>query len=309
MLPQCLQLGEGFWILERLQTVALKELLARDEDLCNCFLWAREDIKSRKMLYVPFGPTLEIRACAPPENQGDADVDQDTPEKKLVVRSLSESFLAIKGDESLELTKRVLGFPKKMSERLPELFAGTLEIVGQESPALMAMGLENWKVSKRPGKLEAWRWTYFEFHRPQPKIPLAIFQLCGDFFLPGGDGCGTVTLGYVSTDLDFVVASRDFSEYPIHRRLATKASWSWEEAEAELKLGCYGGGAMLPGLDDEGTENQKIFAKINMPDGWEVEESSTYLGDDRCVMGSPHLEAVYQDAKRLAAEPSEGARP
>ena len=272
------------------------QLLARDEDLFNCFLWAREDMKSRRILYQTFGDTIEIRTGVPPE--------QDEHTTKLVVRSLSETFQAMKGDESLELMTRVLAFPKKMSERLPELFAGTLKIVGEESPALRAMGLENWEVSKHTQNNEKPnnRWTSFCFHRPQPKIPLGIFHLHGEFDLPGGDGAAELTLAYVSTDLDFVVASRDYCEYPIYRHLATKVSSSWEEAEALLRAGFCSHGAKLPSLSKEGTEMEEIFAKIHTPDGWEVEKSTMYLGDDRCVMGCPRLEAVYQDAKQLAAE-------
>ena len=244
--------------------------------------------------------TIEIHTSEPPPESRNEDVDRDgesTP--KLVVRSLSESFIAMNGNESLEITKRVLAFPNTMCQRVPELFAGSLEIVGEESPALLAMGLDGWEVSRSWEACKSdTNWAQFCFDRPKPKVPLAIFRLTGEFDLPGGDGGGEVSLGYVSTDLDYVVASRDFCEYPIYRWINAKVSSSWEEAEAALKLGCQT--AKLPGLSREGTKMEEILAKTTTPDGWEVEHTTMYMDEKRCIMGSPHLAAVYKDAEGLA---------
>ena len=257
---------------------------------------------SSKIYYYCLPRDIEIHTSEPTPESRNEDANMGGQSRsRLVVRSLSESFIAMNGNESLEITKRVLAFPNTMSQRLPEMFAGSLEIVGEESPALLAMGLDGWEVSRSWEACKSDRnWTQFRFKRPKPKVPLAILRLRGVFDLPGGDGSGKVSLGYVSTDLDYVVASRDFSEYPIYRWINAKVSSSWEEAEAALKLGCQT--AKLPGLSREGTKMEEILAKTTTPDGWEVENTTTYMDEKRCIMGSPHLEAVYEDAKRLSLE-------
>ena len=108
--PQCLQAGEGFWILGQLKTITLEELLARDEDLCNCFRWARGHTESCKIEYWQF-PTVEIYASMPTPEPPEEKDEQDP--KEVIVRSLSESFVAMNGNESFELTKRLLGFPRR----------------------------------------------------------------------------------------------------------------------------------------------------------------------------------------------------
>ncbi|CAE7294960.1 atg26, partial [Symbiodinium sp. CCMP2456] len=307
--PQCLQAGEGFWILEQLETVTLEKLLERDADLCNCFLWARSDMKSQKISYWSFEGEVEIYTSMPTTEPQKSDSGTAEPQKpdsdsepeskpRLIVRSLSESFRAMNGNESLELTRRRLALPRTMSQKLPELFAGGLKVVGEESPALMAMGLSGWEVSKTSEKSPAdGRWLPFCFHRPKPKVPLAIFRLSGSFDLPGGDGGGEVCLGYVSTDLDFVVSMREFLEYPCFRHLASKGLTKWEEVPGLLHTyTCRG----APGdLSREGTKMKEILEKITTPDGWEVERTTMYIDENRCVMGSPFLKAVYQDAEQL----------
>ena len=295
--PQCLQAGEGFWILGQLKTITLEELLARDEDLCNCFRWARGHTESCKIEYWQF-PTVEIYASMPTPEPPEEKDEQDP--KEVIVRSLSESFVAMNGNESFELTKRLLGFPPTMSQSLPEIFAGALKVVGEESPALMAMGLSGWEISETRETCPASDWLNFCFHRPKPKVPLAIIHLSGTFDLPGGDGGCKVSLGYLSTDLDYVVALRDLWEYPIRRHVSSKVTTRWEEIEGLLHTPVA---SLLPHLSREGTKMEEILAKITTHDGWEVECTTMYMhnaGDHQCVMGGPCLEAIYQDAKRLA---------
>ena len=236
---------------------------------------------------------------APKSKHNNAELDRKRA-PQLVVRSLSESFLAMKGNESFEVTKRILAFPPTMSQRLPELYAGALKEVGEESPALVAMGLGGWEVSNTRETCRASDWLHFGFHRPKPKVPLAILHLSGKFDLPGGDGGCKVSLGYVSTDLDYVVALRDFSEYPIRRRVSSKVTTRWEEIEGLLQTGGPSGPCLLPGLSREGTKMDDILAKISTSEGWEVEHTTMYMSEDRCAMGSPNLDAIYQDAKQLA---------
>ena len=80
-------------------------------------------------------------------------------------------------------------------------------------------------------------------------------------------------------------------------------SASFEEAANLLKVGSDGLLKVSEGpwsrLSREGTEKEEIFAKTTTPDGWEVEVTSMYITDDRCVMGAPYLKAVYRDARRL----------
>ncbi|CAE7630994.1 atg26 [Symbiodinium sp. CCMP2456] len=294
--PRCLQAGEGFWILEQLETVTLEKLLERDADLCNCFLWARSDMKNHKISYTSFEGKVEIYTSMPAAESQKADSDEQESKPELIVRSFSESFAAMNGNESLELTRRRLAFPRTMSQKLPELFAGALKVVGEESPALMAMGLCGWEVSKTSEKSPTdSRWLHFCFHRPKPKIPLAIFHLSGEFSLPGGDGLGEVCLGYVSTDLDYVVCMREFSEYPTSRHLASKVCTQWEEGQGLL----HTWGPQPGALSDEGTKIEEILQKITTPDGWDVERTSMYMDENRCIMGCPFLKAIYQDAKQL----------
>ena len=47
---------------------------------------------------------------------------------------------------------------------------------------------------------------------------------------------------------------------------------------------------------------EEILAKTTTPDGWEVENTTMYMDEKRCIMGSPHLAAVYKDAEGLAEE-------
>ncbi|CAE7470491.1 unnamed protein product [Symbiodinium sp. CCMP2456] len=304
--PQCLQAGEGFWILEELKKISLEQLLARDEDLCNCFRRATRDMGSCHITYwLPFR-TVEIYTSMPtPESESRKEtawVDRHRPTPQLVVRSLSESFEAMHGNESLELTKRILALPATMSQQLPELFAGGLKVVGKESPALVAMGVGGWEVSNTCETCRASDWLHFGFHRPKPKVPLAIFHLSGKFDLPGGDGGCKVSLGYVSTDLDYVVALRDFSEFPIRRHLSSKVTTRWEEVEGLLQTRGLPGPS-LPSLSREGTKTDEILAKITTPEGWEVEHTTMYMShmsETRCAMGAPYLDAIYRDAKRLA---------
>ena len=296
--PQCLQAGEGFWILEELKKISLEKLLERDEDLCNCFLRARRDLGSCHITYwLPFR-TVEVYTSMPtPESRKETSwVDRHRPTPQLVVRSLSESFAAMRGNESFELTKRILAFPPAMSQQLPELFAGGLKVVGEESPALVAMGVAGWEVSNTCEPRPRSDWLRFGFQRPKPKVPLAVFHLSGKFDLPGGDGGCKVSLGYVSTDLDYVVALRDFSEYPIRRHVSSKVTTRWEETEGLLQTR----GLPLPSLSREGTKMDEILAKTTTPEGWEVEHTTMYMSHMRCAMGSPDLDAIYQDAKRLA---------
>ena len=268
-----------------------------------------------------------------PTESKKADSDSEESKPQLVVRRLSDTFKAMNGNESLELTRRRLAFPRTMSQKLPELFAGSLKVVGEESPALMAMGLCGWEVSKTsepsPGDI---RWLRFCFHRPRPKVPLAILHLSGEFDLPGGDGRGEVCLGYLSTDLDYVVSMRDFSEYPGYRHLASKVCTTWEEGRGLLHTW---GPQPVGSLSDEGricefrtglsklgflkvfvsmfkilagscrhhriagTKMEEILANITTPDGWEVERTTMYMDEQRCMMGSPFFKAIYQDAKQL----------
>ena len=297
--PQCLQAGEGFWILEQLETVSLEKLLARDADLCNCFLWARSDMKNHKISYSSFQGEVEIYTSMPTTESQEADSDLEKSKPQVVVRSLSESFNAMNGNESLELTRRRLAFPRTMSEKLPELFAGALKVVGEESPALMAMGLCGWEVSNTCEQSPTdRRWLQFCFHRPRPKAALAIFHLSGEFALPLGDGHGEVSLGYVSTDLDYVVSMREFCEYPIYRHLASKVITKWEEGQGLLLT--WGPQPQPPrDLSREGTKMEEILAKITTPDGWEVERTTMYIDENRCIMGSPFFKAIYLDAKQL----------
>lgn len=301
--PRCLEAGEGFWVLEQLKTLTLEELLRRDEDLCNCFLWAKGDMESCKVKYWFGGPTLEIYASMPTPEPREAKAGQDEePRPQVIVRSLSETFAAMDGNESFELTKRRLDLPPTMSQNLPDLFAGRLKVVGEESPALRALGLGGWEVSKTCGPCPPMDWFHFTFHRPKPKVPLAILHLSGFFDLAGGDGGCTVSLGYLSTDLDYVIALLDLCEYPCSRHVSVKVTTRWEEVEGLLRTP---GPSRLPGLSREGTKMEEILAKITTPDGWEVECTTMYAhnaGDGQCVVGSPCLEAIYQDAERLTRD-------
>eukprot|EP00439_Symbiodinium_sp_Y106_P062145 s4713_g9.t1 len=206
--PRCLQAGEGLWIAEQLKMVSLEELLARDENLYACFMWARGSTNISKMLYNSLDHVLEIHRSVPerePSKERETDMDQHKS-KLLVARSLAESFMAIDGNETLELTRRRLGFPNAMSQQLPELFSGVLETVGEESPALLALGLAGWKVSEAEQISGDHRWRRFCFQRPRSKIPLAILHLSGEFDLPGMDGNVKASLAYLSLDFDYVVA-------------------------------------------------------------------------------------------------------
>ena len=83
----------------------------------------------------------------------------------------------------------------------------------------MAMGLCGWEVTYNTSEQSTTDgdWLRFCFHRPRSKVPLAIFHLSGEFDLPAGGGHGKVGLGYVSTDLDYVVSMRSFCECPAYR--------------------------------------------------------------------------------------------
>ena len=48
-----------------------------------------------------------------------------------------------------------------------------------------------------------------------------------------------------------------------------------------------------------GTKIEEILAKITTPDGWDVERTTMYMDENRCIMGCPFLKAIYQDAKQL----------
>ena len=300
--PRCLQAGEGLWIAEQLKMVSLEELLARDENLYACFMWARGSTNISKMLYNSLDHVLEIHRSVPerePSKERETDMDQHKS-KLLVARSLAESFMAIDGNETLELTRRRLGFPNAMSQQLPELFSGVLETVGEESPALLALGLAGWKVSEAEQISGDHRWRRFCFQRPRSKIPLAILHLSGEFDLPGMDGNVKASLAYLSLDFDYVVALRELCwDIPIYRKLSTKVSSGWEDLPRLLNG--PGKSDPLQLLSWEGTKPEEILSQVTLPDGWEVEGTTSYIYMDhcRCIMGSPSLEPVWKDARRL----------
>ena len=118
----CRQAG-GFWILEELETVTLEQLLERDADLCNCFLWARSDMNNHKISYTSFAGQVEIYTNMPTMESQKADADSEQESKpELIVRSLSESFAAMNGNESLELTRRRLAFPRTIFSKAAGTF-------------------------------------------------------------------------------------------------------------------------------------------------------------------------------------------
>ncbi|CAE7726486.1 unnamed protein product [Symbiodinium sp. CCMP2592] len=301
--PRCLQAGEGLWILEQLKMVPLEELLSRDENLHACFMWARGRTNICKILYNSLDHVLEIHRSVPErEPSGERETDMDQHKSKLLVaRSLAESFTAIDGNETLELTRRRLGFPNAMSQQLPELFSGVLETVGEESPALVALGLAGWKVSEACEQISGHRrWRRFRFQRPGSKIPLAILHMSGEFDLPGMDGDVKASLAYLSTDFDYVVALREFCwDFPIYRKLSTKVSSGWEDVPRLLNGPSKSDPLHL--LSWEGTKPEEILSQVTLPDGWEVEGTTSYIymDDCRCIMGSPSLEPVWNDARRL----------
>eukprot|EP00971_Amphidinium_carterae_P053240 1048560-Amphidinium_carterae.1 len=129
--------------------------------------------------------------------------------------------------QCLELGTKIVSMPTcAASEALLGIEVGSCVSATESSVALAALGLQGWTYT---GMTDHGDWCHMKFENPCAPIPLALFHMKASFDLPGGDGGVNAVLGFITTDLKYVLTHRSLTEYPVRRRLLTSSYESWLE--------------------------------------------------------------------------------
>ena len=275
--PRCLAPEfRDLWIAQRLTLVTLEALLLADDDLCCCLTFGLQRLRD---FQVTASDDRMLLGSEPPADEQDGWVQVRQPPVQTVE--------ACNLFHILELgTRRISVPPKLMQQVMEEL---TQPQVTPEMKYLCDLGLLGWRfVKKLPGR----NWERMLFENTAHKVPLALFDLHADFFLPGGDGGVNATVGFISTDLDFTLMMRRFREYPVGRWMSDCSCDTWEElcAAQESKQGY------------PVSKRQDDAPSSDLPPGPWKTCSSRMLNPalfDQCIVDAPDLSAAYQEAERL----------
>mmetsp|Transcript_30608 Transcript_30608/g.71523 ORF Transcript_30608/g.71523 Transcript_30608/m.71523 type:complete len:379 (-) Transcript_30608:28-1164(-) len=336
--PKCLASRyQALWIPSSLKLTSIAQLRAADRQLCQCLSWASQKFVQDAMVVsysldfrFPAGD-INIGIAGDHSESGEGHTqasseelhsatgavhyfpgsDNQQRETISVKRPLLEMVACAGLWDCCELLSRRLGVPGHLKDEV-EPFLTDGEPVSSDTPILPDLGLAGWRYRKKQSRRRATStWDDLDFDHPAPRIPLLVFNVRASFDLPGGDGGVHAVLGYVSSEMEFVIEIRDLCEYPVRRIFATRVLRSWEEVMPLLGQDGVVSLKKAPGVHEamwikfgqlqrEGAKVEDIRAALHV-DGWDLELSTMLRRApyERMIVDSPNIDEAYDDAKQL----------
>mmetsp|Transcript_24650 Transcript_24650/g.45170 ORF Transcript_24650/g.45170 Transcript_24650/m.45170 type:complete len:348 (+) Transcript_24650:82-1125(+) len=299
--PLCLSPKTSWlWIPKNLERVSLGQLCDKDADLCQCLQAATTSTFSIEYEH-KFREKFVITAKGSSAVQGGATTDEVSADLPNIVveRSLPELIEMTDLWECLELGSRIVSMPEELlNDIIPTVVVGS-PVSGADSPTLASLGLDGWIYKGMVKSQKERSWPRMTFEHPHPYCPLAFFYVEASFDLPGGDGGVDSVLGFITTDLKYVLTSRRLSEFPVWRFFGTSSYQRWLDVPpptADLPNTT----ALSQHLQRESSNPEEIRVKGTVG-GWDVEISTGYKlpGSERYLIDSPALLGAYTDAESL----------